>query len=227
VRFVATLLQVEQSVGLIQQVTSGLLEEHFSQLREVSAMFAQHMQDSSRRSCGVQATDELGTSMAAVAAAAAAAADAGEQQPLQGQQQQQQQQHLAADGTGKHVHPVTAKVAEQSLLGQRLQERGEYSSEDFDELLAASMDPAAAAAQAVAHDGAGWSPVLPQDSPHPVLHFQALLAAQQVAARSGTGMPVLAETAAATAAAHDDLSIVPEEPKGGGYRHGCCFCSQR
>jgi hypothetical protein len=203
------LLQVEQSAGLISKVTRGLLEEHFSQMKEVSAMFVQHMQDSSRRSCGVQATEELGTSMSAVAAAAAAGA--GDQQP---QPWQQQQQHPSVDGTEKHVLSVTAKVREQSPLGQQLREGDEYSAEEFDGLFSASMDPAAAAAAAAQDAGVGWSAVLPQDVAHPVLQFEALLRAEQVAARSTTAVPVAAEAAGGIAAASDyDSSDVPEEPR--------------
>lgn len=153
-------LQVEHSAGLFQRVTKGLLDDTFGQLKEVSAMFAAQMRDSSRRSFGVQA-DQPDTS-----APTSAAEDT--------------QQVVA----GAEASSAACRAAEQQQ--QQQQEKGidEYSQDGFEPVTENQLgrpDIAAEAAGSAGH----WSAVLPEDEVHPALHFEALLKAQRTAAARG------------------------------------------
>jgi hypothetical protein len=134
-----------------------VLDDAFGQLKEVSAAFAQHMRDASKRSCGVQASEEP------------AAADEGSA-ALEAEQLVQQQEE---DATAAATAGYSASAG--------------YSQDAFEAEEQQQQQSGAAAS-------AGWSAVLPEDEPHPVLHFQALLQAEQAAAAG-----IAATTAAAAA----------------------------
>jgi hypothetical protein len=152
-------LQVEQSAGLFQRVTKGVMDDAFGQLKEVSAAFAQHMRDASRRSCGVQASEQP---------TAAAAADNDDVSALQQAAAQAEQEGDATTATATAGYSAS----------------GGYSQDVFEP-------------EEQQHASAGWSAVLPEDEPHPVLHFQALLQAEQAAAAAAAAAnePSAAEVA--------------------------------
>jgi hypothetical protein len=138
-----------------------VLVDAFGQLKEVSAAFAQHMRDASRRSCGVQASEEP---------AAAAAADHADVSTLleaergQAEQLVQQQEGDATAATSTAGYSASGGYSHDAFEAEEQQQQQEFG-------VAASAS-------------AGWSAVLPEDEPHPVLHFQALLQAEQAAAAS-------------------------------------------
>lgn len=159
----ACVMQVEHSAGLFQRVTKGLLDDTFGQLKEVSAMFAKRIRDASRRSCGVQASQQPPD---AEAVAVQAVHDSTEQL-LSGQREQL----LHDEGAVQAAGPAAGEAAGAGAAARAVRSSFGQHSQDAFEL-----------EERQTGDGAGWSAVLPQDETHPVLHFQALLRAEQAAA---------------------------------------------